>query len=54
MDDDVKEFFDTHKIIYKLEYVECFESSGYDCNVLSIAWIENGEIFLHNVLIECM
>lgn len=54
MDDDVKKFFDSLEITYKTEYVECFESCGYDCNILSIAWIENGELFLHNVLLECM
>lgn len=52
MDDEVQCFFNSNGIVCKTKFNYGFGSRIYACDTLSIAWIENGEIFLHNVLIE--
>lgn len=39
---------------YNIETIEAFDSSGYSCDVLTIAWIENGKLSTYNILLEYM
>lgn len=47
------EFLDGTNVKYKLAITDGFDSCGYSCDVLSIAWIENDDIELYNILLEC-
>lgn len=52
MPDEVQELFESYGVVYKLDISDCYESCGYACDMLSIAWIENDELFMENILLE--
>lgn len=52
MKEEVESFLENSGCQYLVELVDGFDSCGYACDVLSIAWIENGQLFLNNILLE--
>lgn len=52
MNKEIEELFKNSGLKYKIDLSECFESCGYDCDMLSVAWIENDELFMENILLE--
>jgi hypothetical protein len=55
IEDFIKLFFKRNKINnFIVESTEAFTSPGYDCEVVSIAWIEDNELQLTTILLEAM
>lgn len=58
IEDELKDTLTTLGVNYKLEITEVCDSPGYECSVLSIAYIEKnnnwGTLKLRNVLLEVM
>jgi len=52
--DELENFFNEDRIKNSVEITEAFDSCGYSCSVISVVWIEDGEIETDNFLLECM
>lgn len=39
---------------YSVEIENCYDSCGYSCDILMVAWIGSGELKTFNLLLECM
>lgn len=56
--DEINNILSEKGVNFKLEVTDAFESCGYDCSVLSIAYIEPnnnwGSLRLKTVLLECI
>jgi len=52
MEKEIIDYFEENDIIYAVDITDAFDSPGYDCSVISISWLENGEIETDNFLLE--
>lgn len=50
--DEVSQLLTSKGIDFKVELTYGYESCAYDCDVLSVAWVENGDVHLRTQLIE--
>jgi len=46
-------WFKENNVVSSVEVTVAFQSCGYDCSVISIAWLEDGVIEADNFLLEC-
>jgi len=54
VDAELKEAFEKSGLQYSVTVEECYSSCGYDCDMLIVAWVENGKLETDNTLLECM
>lgn len=52
MQDEIDEYLKSVNATYKLDYTDGFDSPGYSCDVLSIAYLDNGKLELQAILLE--
>jgi hypothetical protein len=51
---EIEEAFNVSELQHSVIVEECYDSPGYDCNMLIISWIENNKLETDNTLLECM
>lgn len=53
MKEELENLFVESGLKYIVSYNDCYDSCGYSCNMISVAWVENdGKLYMDNILIE--
>lgn len=48
----IEDFFMKKDITVQTDVTDAFDSPGYDCSVLSVAWVLDGNLYLNTFLLE--